>query len=303
MTVPTAAVHDPGIPLAGEHERGGRPVCRSVLGSRLRRLRQDRGIQLQAAAREIGASVAKLCRLELGQGGCKDHDVAALLDFYGVTDEDVLDEFAALTRGANAPSWWQEYSDLIPSQAETHLGLEEAATVIRSYQSQRIPDLLQTAAYARAITQLGFPRDPVQTVERRLHLLERRQQALTRADPPRCWVLLDEAALRRSVGAPGVMEGQLRHLLRLHLEHPTVTLDVVPLAAGGTAAVAQPMTMLRFAEPELPDVVCLDQLTGTVRIDKPGEVDRYRLALDNLAAATSTGTDAAVFLTRLLHGH
>lgn len=179
MTVPMAAVHDPGITLAGEHERGGRPVCRSVLGSRLRRLRQDRGIQLQAAARQIGASVAKLCRLELGQGGCKDYDIAALLDFYGVTDEDELDEFAALTRGANAPSWWQEYSDLIPSQAETHLGLEEAATVIRSYQSQRIPDLLQTAAYARAITQLGFPRDPVQTVERRLHLLERRQQALT----------------------------------------------------------------------------------------------------------------------------
>lgn len=302
MAVPRPAAYDPDNRLGDEHERGGRPVCRSVLGSRLRRLRQNRGIQLQEAARAIGASVAKLCRLERGQGGCKDHDVAALLDFYGIVDEDELDEYAALTRGANVPSWWQEYSDLVPSQAETHLGLEEAATVIRSYQSQRIPDLLQTPAYARAVMRLGFPRDLVQTVERRLHLLERRQQALTRTDPPRCWVLLDEAALRRSVGGPGVMEEQLRHLLRLHAEHPTVTLDVVPLAEGGPAAVSQPVTMLRFAEPELPDVVCLDQLSDTVRIDKPSEVDRYRLAMDDLAAATSAGTDAGEFLTRLLHG-
>lgn len=302
MTVPMPAAYDPENRPGDEHERGGRPVCRSVLGSRLRRLRRDCGIQLQEAAREIGASVAKLCRLELGQGGCKDRDVAALLDLYGVVDEAELDEFAALTRGANAPSWWREYSDLIPSQAETHLGLEEVATGIRSYQSQRVPDLLQTPAYARAVTQLGFPRDPVQTVERRLHLLERRQRTLTRADPPRYWVLLDEAALRRSVGGPGVMDGQLRHLLRLHSEHPAVTLDIVPLAAGGPAAMAQPLTMLRFAEPELPDVVCLEQLTGTVRIDKPAEVDRYRLAMDKLATATSTSTDTGEFLTRLLHG-
>ncbi|MFW6691073.1 DUF5753 domain-containing protein [Streptomyces sp. MAR4 CNX-425] len=302
MAVPMPAAYGPENRPGGDHERGGRPVCRSVLGSRLRRLRRERNVQLQEAAREIGASVAKLCRLELGQGGCKDHDVAALLDYYGVVDEDELDEYAALTRGANAPSWWQEYSDLIPSRAETHLGLEEAATVIRAYQSQRIPELLQTPAYARAVTQLGYPLDPAQTVERRLHLLERRQQALTRADPPRCWVLLDEAALRRSVGGPEVMDGQLAHLLRLHVDHPTVTLDVVPLAAGGPAVMAQSLTLLRFAEPELPDVVCLDQLSGTVRIDKPSEVDRYRLAMDNLAAAASAGTDTAEFLTRLLHG-
>jgi hypothetical protein len=81
------------------------------------------------------------------------------------------------------------------------------------------------------------------------------------------------------------MRAQLAHLLDSS-EMPGFTLQVAPLPAGAYAAPGS-FSILRFAVPELPDVVYLEQLTSAMYLDKPSDVDRYVTAMDRLSAASA----------------
>lgn len=302
MPAPTWYEKEPSVREFLTHQRGGPTVRRIVLGSHLRRLREDRGISFQDAAQAIRASHPKMSRLELGRGGCKERDVAALLTLYGVEDEEEREHYLALARGANIPGWWHQYSDVTPSWLETFIGLEEAAALIRTYQGQRIPELLQTPDYAREFAQLAYPKADECEIERHVGLRLRRQEILTRADPPRYWVVLDEAALRRPLGGVSVMRAQLRHLLEA-AELVNVTIQIAPLYAGRFAAVSSPATILRFAEPDLPDIAYLEQLTSALYLDKRDEVERYMLTMDGLCAAAETQDRSVAMLQALLREH
>ena len=63
----------------------------------------------------------------------------------------------ALARQANSPGWWHKYGDVLPDWFQVYVGLEEAASLIRLYEVQFVPGLLQTADYARAVVRLGQP--------------------------------------------------------------------------------------------------------------------------------------------------
>lgn len=111
----------------------------------------------------------------------------------------------------------------------------------------------------------------------------KRQELLAAPDPPRMWAVLDEAALRRPVGGPRVMSGQVRRLIEA-AEMPTVTLQILPFAAGGHDA-GGTFTILRFAEGDVADVVYVEQLTGATYVDKPDAVDYHRDVMNRLASA------------------
>ena len=131
-------------------DQSGPMAVRLLLGARLRKLREAAGVSREDAGYSIRGSESKISRMELGRTTFKPRDVTDLLDLYGVT----LDERAtllAMAGQANAASWWQDYSDVVPAWFTSYLGLEQAATVIRSYEVQFIPGLLQTADYARAV--------------------------------------------------------------------------------------------------------------------------------------------------------
>jgi hypothetical protein len=279
--------------------QGGPTVLRIVLGTHLRRLREAADITVAVAGHEIRASHAKISRLELGRVGAKERDVADLLTLYGVTDERERDEFLALARRASTPGWWQKYGDVVPSWFETLLGLEEAAAVIRTYQVQFIPGLLQTADYARAVAELSHAEDPEDQLQRRVDLRLRRQELLTRADPPKLWAVIDESVLRRPLGGPGVMRDQISHLLKV-AEMPNIAVRVAPFASGGLAAAGGPITMMRFDEPDLPDIIYLEQLTSALYLDKREEVENYTTVLDRLSAAAEGQAGSMRFLERLL---
>ena len=140
---------------AATSEDAGPTALRIGLGSELRRRRERAGISREVAGEALRASPAKISRLELGRVGFKERDVLDLLTLYGVTDETERTQFLALARRANAPGWWHRYSDLLPGWFETYLGLEQASTMIRTYELQFVPGLLQTREYARAVTLLG----------------------------------------------------------------------------------------------------------------------------------------------------
>ncbi|MGP4111877.1 helix-turn-helix domain-containing protein [Streptomyces sp. 4N509B] len=285
------------------HPRGGPTVLRIVLGTHLRRLRERSGISREAAGDAIRGSHAKISRLELGRVGAKERDIADLLTLYGVTDEEQRAQFLALARQATTPGWWQKYSDVLPSWFETLIGLEEAAAIIRTYEVQFIPGLLQTPDYARACIRLGNPRSSDRQVNRRVELRMERQKLLMRPDAPRLWAVVDEAALRRPLGGEAAMREQIRHLREL-AERPNITLQIAPFRLGGLAAAGGPITILRFSEPDLPDIVYLEQLNSALYLDKREDVEDYMAVMDSLCATAEPHGKTPEFLDglRLLDG-
>jgi transcriptional regulator with XRE-family HTH domain len=277
----------------------GPTATRMVLGALLRRLREARGITREQAGEVIRASQSKISRLELGRTGFKLRDVIDLYALYGVTDQAERAVLLDLAKQANTPGWWHAYGDVVPSWFEAFLGLEQAAGIIRTYEVQFIPGLLQTREYAHAVISLGHGHSPQEQVERRIELRMRRQEILRRTRPPYLWVVIDEAALRRPIGGAAVMLAQLQHLIDL-CDLPHVTIQVIPFHAAGHAAAGGPITLLRMPEPELPDVVYLEQLTSALYPDRRDDVDYYRGIMNRLATQADPPTATPTTLREIL---
>jgi transcriptional regulator with XRE-family HTH domain len=290
----------PGEPAVDE-PRGGPTVLRIMLGNQLRRLREAGGITPDEAGYEIRGSRSKISRIEHGRVGLKERDIEDLLTLYGVTDEQVRTGMLALARQANSPGWWAKYSDILPDWFEPYLGLETAASLIRSFELQFVHGLFQTEDYARGVTTLGYGPASADEIERRVSLRIRRQAVLMAADPPRVWFVIDEAALRRPIGGRQVMRAQLKHLLEA-AALPHVTIQVVPFRRGGHAAAGGSFTVLRFAAPDLPDVVYLEHLTSALYLDERRDVDHYMEVMNRLSAEAHTPVATTRFLQEIIQG-
>lgn len=260
----------------------GPTVLRILLGSQLRRLREAKGVTRDDAGYTIRASGSKISRMELGRVSFKERDVEDLLDLYGV-DEEEAQALIALAKQANSPGWWHKYGDVLPDWFQVYVGLEEAALLIRLYEVQFVPGLLQTADYARAVIRLGRPSASADEVERRVGLRTARQEVLKKeSGGPRLWAVVDEAALRRPIGGGEVMRAQLVRLIEAARE-PNITLQVVPFRSGGHAAEAGAFTIMRFPEVDLPDVVYLEHLTSALYLDKREDVEKYTEVMERLS--------------------
>ncbi|ACU34533.1 helix-turn-helix domain-containing protein [Actinosynnema pretiosum subsp. pretiosum] len=278
------ATGEPRLP-SGERDSGP-TALRIVLGAQLRRLREAAEITRAQAGYQIRGSDSKISRLELGRVGLKERDVSDLLTMYGMVDEDARQKFLAMVRRSNEPGWWHRYTDLMPDWFQDYVGLEEAATRILSYETHFVPGLLQTEDYARAIASHGRPELAGPEVQRRVTLRMSRQKVLARPGAPRLWVVIDESVLHRPIGGRQVLLDQLDHLLEV-TKQPLVTLQVVPFPLSGYAAEG-PFTMLRFGEPDLPDIVYVEHLAGALYLDKPEELEIYGRVFDRLTVDAET---------------
>jgi transcriptional regulator with XRE-family HTH domain len=276
----------------------GPTVHRMLLGAQLRRLRTDAGLTREQAGEAIRASEWKIHRLENGQVGYKERDIVDLLRLYGVTDHDEIDFFITLAQEANQPGWWNTYSDLLPQWFRAYIDLESAATLIRTYEGQLVPGLLQTEDYMRTLMQGAFHEPPTDT-ERRIAMRLTRQRLLTRPDGPRLWAVVDEAALRRSVGGREVMRAQVARLLEA-TELPSVVLQVLPLAVGAHPAMATAFTILRFPDEALPDVVYLEHLTDAAYLDRRESVDHYYHVMELISARSAAPEETPEILDKIL---
>ena len=290
---------DPSVPAARAQPHGGPTALRIILGTQLRRLREAKGISRHSAGDTIRASEAKMSRLESGRVGAKQRDVADLLTLYGVTDPHEREVFFTLARQASSPGWWHTYSDVLPGWFEMYVGLEQAASVIRTYQVQFVPGLFQTRDYARAVTLLGHLGASAAEVDLHVSLRMSRQELLTRADAPRVWAVMDEAALRRIVGGRKIMLAQLEQLIHL-TQLPNVTLQVMPFAAGGHVAAGGPFSILRFSAPDLQDITYLEHLTSALYLDKRADVRKYQKVMDQLCIDADSPADTQKLLARII---
>ncbi len=287
--------------LAQDDALGGGPtVLRIQLGAHLRRLRESKGITREDAGWQIRASGSKISRMELGRVSFKERDVADLLTLYGVADEREHAELLALARQANTPGWWHQFGDILPPWFQSYLGLESAASLIRTYEVQFVPGLLQTADYARAVIRLGHSNASNQEIERRIELRRSRQQVLKKASPPKLWAVIDEAVLRRPIGGAQVMGAQIEALIEAS-KLPHIRLQIIPFDAGGHAAAGGPFAILRFPDPELPDVVYVEQLTTAQYLDKRDDVDNYAIAMEQVCIEAEPPDRTATILGKILH--
>jgi hypothetical protein len=279
----------------------GPTVTRMLLGAQLRRLREARGVSREDAGWAIRSSESKISRMELGRVGFKERDVVDLLSLYGVEDDRERLELLSLTRDANRPGWWYRYNDLLPNWFQSYVGLEAAAALIRTYEVQFVPGLLQTEAYARAVIRLGHQDADAEELERRVSLRVTRQRILGRADPPQLWAVVDEAALRRPIGGVAVMREQIESLIQA-TQRPRIRLQVIPFHVGGHAAAGGSFAILRFPDQDLPDVVYIEQLTSALYLDKREDIDQYAAAMGRLYIEASPPGQTAEILQRILRG-
>jgi hypothetical protein len=284
----------------GASAGGGPTVLRILLGNHLRRLREAQGVSREDAGWEIRSSESKISRMELGRVSFKERDVADLLTLYGITDDDPERErLLELAREANNPGWWHRFGDVLPGWFQSYLGLEAAATLIRTYEVQFIPGLLQTRDYARAVVLLGHPKASDAEIQRRVDLRIARQQLLNRSDAPQLWAVIDEAALRRPIGGLDVLKAQIETLIEA-TRLPNVRLQICTFEVGGHAAAGGAFTILRFPAEDLSDVVYVEQLTSALYLDKVEDLDHYAETMERLCLEADPPAQTADTLARIL---
>lgn len=275
---------------------GHAPVNRMVLGGQLRRYREAAGVTRAEAGNQIRASESKISRLELGRVATKARDVQDLLAYYGVPAEEVEDLLQLQHDSTRNPRWWNAYSDLLWKKFENYIGLEESAVRIYSFEPLVVPGLMQTERYAKSVISRGLPEAPADEIDRRVALRMRRQRLLGRPKAPRLWAVIDEAVLHRRIGDESVMAEQLEQLLTL-TRAPNVSIQVLPFSVGGPAAEGS-FTLLRFAEPDLPDIVYIEHLSGSVHLEKPAETEPYSKATHRLAVDALTPDESRKLLVK-----
>ncbi|MGW0711660.1 helix-turn-helix domain-containing protein [Streptomyces sp. NPDC002643] len=280
-------------------ERRAAPtVGQVVLGKRLQELREAAGLKREEAARVLRVAPATVRRMETADVALKIPYVQVLLTTYGVGERDVA-EFVKLAEDANKPGWWQRFHDILPDWFSLYVSLEGAASLIRQYEPHFVPGMLQTEDYARAVMEAGtVGQMGPEAIDRHVSLRMARQKLLTRENPPHLWVIMDETALLRPVSIHSeVMRDQMDRLLEV-TEKDHVILQVAEFSNGPHPGTYAPFGLFRFAEPELPDMVYTEYLTGALYLDSRREVAMHLEVLDHMAAHAASAEETREIIRR-----
>ena len=179
---------------------------RRLVGSALRRYRENVGYALEDAARVLECDRSKISRIETGQRGIRPKELRELLAEYGVPVSEQLALLTIASRGGQH-SWWHPYAAALSDAYLDYVIMESAASEIMTYEAQLIPDLLQTDEYARAIAAAEPGYETGQQREDAVAAKAMRRQAVLTGR--RLSVVLGEGALYQAVGGADVMARQL----------------------------------------------------------------------------------------------
>ncbi|TWF94721.1 helix-turn-helix domain-containing protein [Saccharopolyspora dendranthemae] len=264
---------------------------RRRLARRIRRLRESAGITQEHAAASLDMSTSALSRKETGEVGTSVHEVRSMMDLYDVYDPGLVD----LARSAKAKPWWHAYG--ITSRG--YYDLEEEAVSVRDWQPSFVPGLLQTEDYARGVFE-GVSVLEAEEIDRAVAARMRRRHRLHDSDAPlHLSALVDESVLRRPVGGPAVMRGQLVALLGF-IDLPTVELRVLPVVAGAHRGLEGSFTLLSYADVDEDDVLFLEHAAGSLHIDKPDAVSTAASTFEQMRVSALNDEDSAALISRLV---
>jgi transcriptional regulator with XRE-family HTH domain len=265
------------------------------LARELREVRTGAGLTMDEVAEGLGWSSAKVSRLETAYTLIAVADLNRLLAFYRISGE-VADRLVRLARASRERGWWESYADSLSERYAALIGLEVDAQKIQTYRVGVIDGLLQTPDYARAVEGVAVPAFPPAEVERRIQIRLKRQSRLHSVGALELHMVLDEGVLRRNIADADVMRHQLDHLLRMG-DLSNVKLQVVPLSNGYPTGAT--FSILKFQEPQYPEVVHIEQLSGNFFIEDEGEVFRYVNVFDSICGKALNEADSRALITQI----
>jgi transcriptional regulator with XRE-family HTH domain len=271
-------------------------AVRRELGQRLRALRQGRELTVVQAAERLGISASKVTKVELAQLAATRDDLLKMLDVYEETDPEQQALLLSMVREGNRKDWWEGHRALRPKFA-SYLGLESVATTLQAYDTHLVHGLLQTPDYARALLRAVRPDLLEHEIDQLVQLRMRRQEILTRADPPplTLWSVMDEAVLRRQVGGRETMHAQLQRLIAASVQ-PNVTLLVMPDSLGAHPGLTGPLAILQFETGTRP-VVYVEAQAGNLYMEKDDDLRRCQQTMNHILAA-APGPEQSMALIR-----
>ncbi|WP_405677962.1 helix-turn-helix domain-containing protein [Streptomyces sp. NBC_01511] len=278
----------------------GSPTARRRrLAIELRKLRDESAMTCNQVGKELDWSGSKVNRMETGQGRVQPSDVDALCRFYNTSDE-LRELLKGLAKESKTKGWWHAHGDAVPSWFSVYVGLEQAATNLRSYQGEFVPGLLQTAEYAAELSRVTPDQDQ-DDIPRLVDVRMRRQELLTGSKAPDFWAVIHQSTLLHVIGGRQVMAGQLERMLDTG-QRRNVTLQVLPFDAGAYPTTG-PFTVLGFPEQEDPDVVYREGLTDSIYLELPADVHVYTKAFDHLRALALSPRRSAALIRSALEEH
>ncbi|MFF5247532.1 helix-turn-helix domain-containing protein [Streptosporangium sp. NPDC000095] len=251
-------------------------VKRRRLSQAFRQLRQEAGLSVTEAARRLEWEPSKISRMERNEWKLPSvHDIRLMLDFYGVTDKDQREAMITLARESRQRGWWEKYQDVFRGSLPD---FEAGASAIRTWEVILVPGLLQTEGYAKAVWQAGRVLNEG-LIERHVQARLARQEILTRENPPTLLALIDEAALRKSIGGAEVMREQIRHLIDMATK-PNITIQIVPDSAGAHHALEGAFVILDFLDD--PSLIYTVTTTESLWLEQQEDYQRYSLIFSHV---------------------
>lgn len=266
---------------------GNPTLRRRELGFLLRQLRTERGLSVEDAAERLMVSATKVSRLETGRAGASPRDIRDLCVLYEITDPAERERLMTLAREGKQRAWWQRFA----LNYATYVGLEAEATSISDYNTDVVTGLLQVEGYARAILEASEPPINPTAIEQNVEARVKRQALLTQNDGPLFHFVLDEGALRRSVGGPAVMQAQLARIIEV-ARMPRVTFQLIPLKVGAHAGLDSVFVILEFDTPTVNDVVYIEGAVGNIYLESSSELARYKRIFSRLHSIALSPEDS-----------
>lgn len=276
-------------------------VHRRRLGSELRKMREDAGRTHREVAAHLDCSQGKISQIELGRVPVRTSDVRLMAEFYGV-GTDRITGLLDLAQDSKQRGWWHQY----PSTAqrpgfETYLGLESAAKAVSSYGPDPIPELLQTSEYGSALLVANPRQLDADQRQERLAVSTARQQRMLGDNPLELWAVLDEAALRRTVGGATIMRAQLEHLVLMGYRR-NVTIQVLPMDAGSHPLMGDRITVFSFPDASDPQVVHLGDSANSRFLDKAADTADYLTAFQRVCSSALNSKDSSAYISSIADG-
>lgn len=279
--------------------KGVPTIRKRLIGSQLRRLREQAGVSVEDAAEKMGVGHSSLRRQESGHTAVSVADAQAYARIYGLDDEVALQRLLDLARHGRARGWWSAFDATVGPGIIDVADAEDLAVDIKTFQPLLIPGIFQTREYSEAVLSasrsMSTPERPV-PVDDLIALRERRKEILKREHPPRVWAIIGEAAIATRVGGAEVMQEQMQHLLNL-AQHPHVSIQLLPFSAGAHVSMSGGFVVLSFDDTLDGSITLVENLGANVFNDEPAEVGRSAMRFTHLQSQAMSSDETRRYLT------
>lgn len=267
------------------------------LGEELRRLREAKGLTAKAAGEYIQRHQGTVSRFESGEYPIRRGDLLAFLDLYGVTNKRQRESLLALREEVWRTGWWDGYASDVDHTFIDFVWLENRASLIRTYDVELVPGLLQAEPYARAVISSAEQDATEEQVSRWVDFRMHRQRILEGDSPVPIRAILSEAVLLRQVGGREIMVAQLDHLLSC-FSRPNIELQIMPFSVGFPTGIMGGFKVFTLGQPLADDVAYQETIVGPVYVESP-DSERLAHAFDRLAKLALSPEESQALITEV----